>query len=97
MRLCGYGHLLMRTRLQLLRCPEGIHLPIAQGIAHEVVEPGKDARKNEACPFILINLQYNNRNVHGIALAMRKNTNIFRVNWKAIKGVLPHSGLEVSF
>ena len=87
----------MRMKLQLLMRPNGIHLPIAQGIAHEIVEPREDARKNEVWSFILINLQYNHRNAHGIALAMRKNTDFFRVNWKAIEGVLPHSCLEVSF
>ena len=53
--------------------------------------------KKKFWPFILINLQYNHRNAHGIALAMRKNTDFFRVNWKAIEGVLPHSSVEVSF
>lgn len=50
----------MRMKLQLLMRPNGIHLPTAQGIAHEVVERGKDARKEEVWTFILINLQYNN-------------------------------------
>jgi hypothetical protein len=53
------------------------------------LERGKEARKEEVWTFILINLQYNNRNAHGIALAMRKNTNFFRVDWKAIKGYCP--------
>lgn len=87
----------MRMKLQLRPHPNGIHLPIAQGIAHEIVEQVENTRKNEVWPFILINLQYNQCNAHGIALAMRKSTNFFRVNWKAIKGVLPHSSLEVLF
>ena len=79
----------MRRKLHLLTRLNGIHLPIAQGIAHKVAERGKEARKKEVWTFILINLQYNKRNVLGIALAMLKNTNFFRVNWKAIKGYCP--------